>query len=51
MNTAALPHRPTHTEGPLMRLRQLAERATPHSLLASVRRLGMASVVWMSART
>jgi len=51
MNTAALPHRPTHTERPLARLRQLAERATPHSLLALANRFAIAGIFWMSART
>ena len=51
MNTAALPNRPTHTERPRARLRQLAERATPHSLLALANRFAIAGIFWMSART
>lgn len=51
MTTTALPHRTTLTKRPLTRLRQLAERTTPHTLLALVNRLGIASIFWMSART
>jgi len=52
MTTAtALPHHPLPTQGHLARLRNLAERATPHSLLALANRFAIAGIFWMSART